>query len=78
MKTFETGVSLDISLQRPFPAYSLNTTSSWPCTNKIQHTVPVVKSSFETNSLVANSVSTGTRKQIIKVIRFVSKFLNDV
>ncbi|KAK2525505.1 merlin isoform X1 [Columba livia] len=67
MKTFETGDSLDINLQRPFPAYSLNTTSSWPCTNKIQHTVPVVKSSFEANSLVANSVGTGTRKQIIKV-----------
>ncbi|KAM6049164.1 merlin-like isoform 4-T4 [Chlamydotis macqueenii] len=67
MKTFETGDSLDINLQRPFPAYSLNTTSSWPCTNKIQHTVPVEKSSFQANSLVANSVGTGTRKQIIKV-----------
>ncbi|XP_026717581.1 merlin-like isoform X2 [Athene cunicularia] len=67
MKTFETGDSLDINLQRPFSAYSLNTTSSWPCTNKIQHTVPVEKSSFQANSLVANSVGTGTRKQIIKV-----------
>ncbi|XP_025963004.2 merlin-like isoform X3 [Dromaius novaehollandiae] len=67
MKTFETRDSLDINLQRPFPAYSLNTTSSWPCTNKIQHTVPVEKSSFQANSLIANSVGTGTRKQIIKV-----------
>ncbi|XP_030328532.1 merlin-like isoform X2 [Strigops habroptila] len=67
MKTFETGDSLDINLRRPFPAYLLNTTSSWPCTNKIQHTVPVEKSSFQANSLVANSVGTGTRKQIIKV-----------
>ncbi|XP_050764728.1 merlin-like isoform X4 [Gymnogyps californianus] len=67
MKTFETGDSLDINLQRPFPAYSLNTTSSWPCTNKIQYTMPVEKSSFQANSLVANSVGTGTRKQIIKV-----------
>ncbi|XP_054703474.1 merlin-like isoform X2 [Grus americana] len=66
-KIFETGDSLDINLQRPFPAYSLNTTSSWPCTNKIQHTVPVEKSSFQANSLVANRVGTGTRKQIIKV-----------
>uniref|UniRef100_A0A8B9RRR1 FERM domain-containing protein n=1 Tax=Accipiter nisus TaxID=211598 RepID=A0A8B9RRR1_9AVES len=76
MKTFETGDSLDINLQRPFPAYLLNTTSSWPCTNKIQHTVPVEKSSFQADSLVANSVGTGPRKQIIKVIRFVSKFPN--
>ncbi|XP_074700947.1 merlin-like isoform X4 [Strix aluco] len=67
MKTFETGDSLDINLQRPFTAYSLNTASSWPCTNKIQHTVPVEKSSFQANSLVANSVGTGTRKLIIKV-----------
>ncbi|XP_074746439.1 merlin-like isoform X5 [Strix uralensis] len=67
MKTFETGDSLDINLQRPFTAYSLNTASSWPCTNKIQHTVPVEKSSFQANSMVANSVGTGTRKQIIKV-----------
>ncbi|XP_065550669.1 merlin-like isoform X4 [Lathamus discolor] len=67
MKTFETGDSLDINLRRPFPAYLLNTTSSWPCTNKIQHTVPVEKSSFQANSLVASSVGTGTRKQIIKV-----------
>ena len=76
MKTFETADSLDINLQRPFPAYSLNTTSSWPCTHKIQQTMPVEKSSFQANSLVANSVGTGTRKQIIKVIRFVSKFPN--
>ncbi|XP_076210729.1 merlin-like isoform X3 [Aptenodytes patagonicus] len=67
MKTFEPGDSLGINLQRPFPAFSLNTTSSWPCTNKIQHTVPVEKSSFQANSLVANSVGTGTRKQIVKV-----------
>ncbi|KAM6192689.1 merlin-like isoform 4-T5 [Sarcoramphus papa] len=67
MKTFETGDSLDINLQRPFAAYSLNTTSSWPCTNKIQYTMPVEKSSFQADSLVANSVGTGTRKQIIKV-----------
>ncbi|XP_068765967.1 merlin isoform X2 [Struthio camelus] len=67
MKTFETRDSLDINLQRPFPAFSLNTTSSWPCTNKIQHTAPVEKSSFPANSLVANSMGTGTRKQIIKV-----------
>ncbi|KAM8991559.1 merlin-like isoform 3-T6 [Guaruba guarouba] len=67
MKTFETGDSLDINLRRPFPAYLLNTTSSWPCTNKIQHTVPVEKSSFQANSLVASSVGTGTGKQIIKV-----------
>nr|XP_009674207.1 PREDICTED: merlin-like [Struthio camelus australis] len=66
MKTFETRDSLDINLQRPFPAFSLNTTSSWPCTNKIQHTEPVEKSSFPANSLVANSMGTGTRKQIIK------------
>lgn len=76
MKTFETGDSLDVNLPRPFPAYLLNTASSWPCTNKIQHTVPVEKSSFQGNSLAANSVGTGTKKQMIKVIRFVSKFLN--
>ncbi|TRZ24553.1 hypothetical protein HGM15179_002596 [Zosterops borbonicus] len=67
MKTFETGDSLDVNPQRPFPAYLLNTASSWPCTNKIQHTVPVEKSSSQANSLSANSVGTGTRKQIIKV-----------
>lgn len=76
MKTFETGDIVDVNLQRPFPAYLLNTASSWPCTNKIQHMVPVERSSSQANSLAANSVGTGTRKQIIKVIRFVSKFLN--
>ncbi|XP_030818411.1 merlin-like isoform X2 [Camarhynchus parvulus] len=67
MKTFETGDAVDVNLQRPFPAYLLNTASSWPCTNKIQHMVPVEKSSSQANSLAANSVGTGTRKQIIKV-----------
>lgn len=76
MKTSETGDSLDVNLQRPVPAYLLNTASSWPCTSKIQHTVPVEKSSSQANSLAANSVGTGTRKQILKVIRFLSKFLN--
>ncbi|XP_054065817.1 merlin-like isoform X5 [Rissa tridactyla] len=67
MKTFETGDSLDINLQRPFPAYSLNTMGSWPCTNKTQHTPTVEKSSSQANSMAANSVGTRTRKQIIKV-----------
>ncbi|XP_018774889.1 merlin-like isoform X2 [Serinus canaria] len=67
MKTLETGEAVDVNLQRPFPAYLLNTASSWPCTNKIQHMVPVEKSSSQANSLAANSVGTGTRKQIIKV-----------
>ncbi|RMC10791.1 hypothetical protein DUI87_12503 [Hirundo rustica rustica] len=67
MKAFETGDSLDVNLQRPFPAYLLNTASSWPCTDKIQHTVPVEKSSSQANSLAANTVGTGTGKQIIKV-----------
>ncbi|XP_064250476.1 merlin-like isoform X2 [Passer domesticus] len=67
MKTFQTGDAVDVNLQRPFPAYLLNTASSWPCTNKIQHMVPVEKSSSQANSLAANSVGTGTRKQIIKV-----------
>ncbi|XP_059721834.1 merlin-like isoform X2 [Haemorhous mexicanus] len=67
MKTFETGEAVDVNLERPFPAYLLNTASSWPCTNKIQHMVPVEKSSSQANSLAANSVGTGTRKQIIKV-----------
>lgn len=69
MKTFETGDSSDINLRRPFPTYSLSPTSSWPCTNKIQHMVPVQKSSFQTNSMIANSVGTGTRKQVVKVSR---------
>ncbi|XP_063198169.1 merlin-like isoform X2 [Chroicocephalus ridibundus] len=67
MKTFETGDSLDINLQRPFPAYSLNTMGSWPCTNKTQHTPTVEKSSSQANSMAANSAGTRTRKQIIKV-----------
>uniref|UniRef100_A0A8C3HMU8 FERM domain-containing protein n=1 Tax=Chrysemys picta bellii TaxID=8478 RepID=A0A8C3HMU8_CHRPI len=67
MKTFGAGDLLDINLGKPFPAYPLNATSSWPCTNKNQHTVPVEKSTFQTNTLVASNVGTGTRKQIIKV-----------
>ncbi|XP_032630304.1 merlin-like isoform X2 [Chelonoidis abingdonii] len=67
MKTFGAGDLFDTNLRKPFPAYPLNATSSWPCTNKSQHTVPVEKSTFQTNTLVASNVGTGTRKQIIKV-----------
>ncbi|CAM4669383.1 merlin isoform X2 [Caretta caretta] len=67
MKTFGAGDLLDMNLRKPFPAYPLNATSSCPCTNKNQHTVPVEKSTFQTNTLVASNVGTGTRKQIIKV-----------
>ncbi|XP_025070816.1 merlin-like isoform X5 [Alligator sinensis] len=67
MKTFEAVDSLDINFQRPFPAYPLNTTSSWPCTNKNQYMEPVGKSPFQTDTLVASNVGTGTRKQIVKV-----------
>ncbi|XP_057229345.1 merlin-like [Malurus melanocephalus] len=64
MKTFKSG---DANLPRPFPAYLVNTAGSWPCTNKTQHAVPVEKSSSQANPLVANSVGTGARKQMIKV-----------
>ncbi|XP_050785672.1 merlin-like isoform X6 [Gopherus flavomarginatus] len=67
MKTFGVGDLFDTNLRKPFPAYPLNAASSWPCTNKSQHTVPVEKSTFQTNTLVASNVGTGTRKQIIKV-----------
>ncbi|XP_030392668.1 merlin-like isoform X6 [Gopherus evgoodei] len=67
MKTFGVGDLFDTNLKKPFPAYPLNAASSWPCTNKSQHTVPVEKSTFQTNTLVASNVGTGTRKQIIKV-----------
>ncbi|XP_037736135.1 merlin isoform X3 [Chelonia mydas] len=74
MKTFGAGDLLDMNLRKPFPAYPLNATSSWPCTNKNQHTVPVEKSTFQTNTLVASNVGTGTRKQIIKVMGFICIF----
>ncbi|XP_014437299.2 merlin isoform X5 [Pelodiscus sinensis] len=67
MKSFEAADLLDINLRKAFPAYPLTATSSWPCTNKSQQAVPVEKSAFQTNALVASSVGTGSRKQMIKV-----------
>ncbi|XP_043355363.1 merlin-like isoform X3 [Dermochelys coriacea] len=74
MKSFGPGDLLDINLRKPFPAYPLNATNSWPCTNKNQHTAPVENSTFQTNTLVASNVGTGTRKQIIKVMGFICIF----